>query len=604
MHSPLRCVIARVTARATRSGPSWSAGLAAAALLLQAAGCADVTEPAAGAPAALSIETQPVGSPVSGELLTVQPVVRVTDAAGRATAVSGVSVSVWITGGGALAGTVSVATVSGVATFADLRISGRIGTDPSLTFRAADFPLAVSHAVGAIASPGPAAELAVQVFAVGAAAGSAFGTQPVVELLDAAGNRATGTAGSVTIVAGDGAALVGSATAQAVAGLAAFSGVGLDAPGGNHFLHFHAAGLRSASQLVRIPAAGVWTGAGHTCGLTAAGVAYCWGEPHLVGPVVMTPTAVSGGHVFADLSAGVYHTCGTAGPVTAYCWGDNFFGQLGDSTVQSRSSPGPVDGGIGFAEVVAGYHTCGLTPAGQAYCWGPNFTGAVGDGTIVDRPAPAPVGTGAAFRSLAVGSYHTCGLTEAGAAHCWGSNRSGQLGDGTMTDRRTPVPVAGGHRWMALAAGRFHTCGLTAAGHAYCWGSGEHGRLGIGDLVPADTARTVAHPVAGGHVFAELGAGVLHTCALTAAGAAYCWGSNFSGQIGVDDAADALVPTQVGGGIAFAALATGGYHACGLTAAGQAYCWGQNLGGQLGTGDLENRYAPSPVSGGLTFRVP
>lgn len=95
------------------------------------------------------------------------------------------------------------------------------------------------------------------------------------------------------------------------------------------------------------------------------------------------------------------------------------------------------------------------------------------------------------------GNGHSCGLAASGAAYCWGLNQNGQLGDGTTTDRASPVAVVGGVTFAALATGGgygLHSCGLTASGAAYCWGSNSSGQLGDGTT----TDRSSPVAVAGG----------------------------------------------------------------------------------------------------------
>lgn len=101
--------------------------------------------------------------------------------------------------------------------------------------------------------------------------------------------------------------------------------------------------------------------------------------------------------------------------------------------------------------------------------------------------------------------------------------------------------------------------------------------------------------------FAEIVAGQYHTCALTPAQEAYCWGSNGSGQVGngTDGSSGAwavTVPMAVSGSLKLSILAGGSDHTCGLTTSGLAYCWGTNSNGQLGDGTTTNRSAPVAVS--------
>ncbi|NBT26562.1 MAG: hypothetical protein EBT09_08440, partial [Actinobacteria bacterium] len=379
----------------------------------------------------------------------------------------------------------------------------------------------------------------------------------------------------------------------------------------------------------------------HTCGLTVNGMAYCWGqnfsgqlgdgtsgtqvERNLANRTA--PVPVTGALTFSSLVAGSYHTCGLTANGTAYCWGDNYYGQLGDGFPgTNRLSPVAVLGGRSFTGLASGaHHTCGLTGSGTAYCWGSNWSGEIGDGTsgndkwdyAPQRNLPVAVRGGVSFSSLTAGSGHTCGLTGGGEAYCWGRNQAGQLGDGTgihdwtdnATDRPLPAAVTGGRLFTKVSARSDQTCAVTSVGDAYCWGAGsnrqfvqDHG--GAGQI---DSASPVA--VGGGLAFASVATGDRHTCALTVAGMAYCWGVNQDHQLGGWGSYLAATPVAVAGwAMQFSTTTmTDAYnvpaHTCGLTSAGIAYCWGANASGQLGDGTTTARIWPVAVGGGLTFRT-
>ena len=106
--------------------------------------------------------------------------------------------------------------------------------------------------------------------------------------------------------------------------------------------------------------------------------------------------------------------------------------------------------------------------------------------------------------------------------------------------------------------------------------------------------------------FAQVSAGNVHSCAVTTAGVAYCWGNNIHGQLGDATLTRRMSPVRVLGGLAFAAVSagggtTGGGHSCGVTTGGVAYCWGYNSAGQLGDGTFGNRSSPALVLGGLSL---
>lgn len=290
----------------------------------------------------------------------------------------------------------------------------------------------------------------------------------------------------------------------------------------------------------------VTSGASHSCGLDAGGVATCWGanESGQLGDGSRTdrqgPTNVRTELRFSALAAGTYHTCGLAGGGVPLCWGRNLSGQLGDGTRNDQTAPRTVGSGMQFVTIAAGWeHTCGLTASGNAFCWGLNSKGQLGDGGRLDRLEPTLVG--GAVETIVGGSEHTCGISQ-GSVLCWGGNASGQLGDGSGEDRTSPVEVQGlPGRPIRLAAGGVHTCALIVGGEAWCWGQNLSGQLGDGTT----QSRNAPVAVAGGLTFSEIYAGGAQTCGRTTGGEEYCWGLNAAGQLGDGSRSNRNVPTRV-----------------------------------------------------------
>jgi alpha-tubulin suppressor-like RCC1 family protein len=169
-----------------------------------------------------------------------------------------------------------------------------------------------------------------------------------------------------------------------------------------------------------------------------------------------------------------------------------------------------------------------------------------------------------------------------------------------------PVRVGGGRQFVRLAASIRHTCALDAAGQAYCWGFGLGGQLGDGlresSIVPV--------AVAGGLELATLAASIAghSTCGITPLGDAWCWGPNVAGELGNGTKSQgAATPAPIATSTRLKAISIGQQHACALDTLGNALCWGNNWFGQLGVGSAGGSggffesFTPVAVLGGLKF---
>ena len=342
----------------------------------------------------------------------------------------------------------------------------------------------------------------------------------------------------------------------------------------------------------------VAAGGRHTCALTQAGATYCWGSnEHLqLGTTAATETCTAlgftvscsgtplpsaAGRAFTTVVASWGHTCGLSAGA-AWCWGLGSGGQLGDGAAGNSDTPRAVAGGHSFTAIatsISGSVTCAVGSDQHTWCWGPvGQPGQLGNGSSGGSSVPVPVAGNVVFSTVSVGEHHACALSVAGDAWCWGNNWYGQLGvgstgqDGGLAESLAPVQVSSGLTFRSITAGSSFSCALTAAGAAHCWGYGP------------PLASAVPVPVSGAPPFVALTAGLQHACGLTGAGAAWCWGQNWEGGLGDGTTDPSAAPVQVQGGLLFSALSAGGAHTCGITTGGDLYCWGADLYGALGLG--------------------
>ena len=305
-------------------------------------------------------------------------------------------------------------------------------------------------------------------------------------------------------------------------------------------------------------------------------------------PCSILPLAVQGDRTFTQITAGHAHTCGLSGDGTAWCWGGNDLGQLGNGTTRDVNTPTLVTSALRFTQLSAGgRHTCGLISGGAPYCWGDDGFAQLGNGEeFFPAPSTTPIPVDPVdlrLTTVSAGLRHTCGLDAGGRAWCWGSNEAGELGIGAPFGevRHQAVPVPG-VTYGSISAGDNVTCGISGTS-LYCWGAGGAGQLGTGGRDSSAAPTQVAGS------YSAVAVGGTHVCALDTGGQVLCWGEYDlrlnDGTLVFGPGTISLTPLVINSdGVTFTAITSGRRHSCATTADGAGYCWGSNVHGPFGDG--------------------
>jgi len=206
-----------------------------------------------------------------------------------------------------------------------------------------------------------------------------------------------------------------------------------------------------------------------------------------------------------------YSACALSNVGTVYCWGDNSNNALGDSTSADRNyakqiSQGAIPGGVTITKLYtnnnfdnsSGQSFWALGSDGKLYAWGYNFYGQLGDGSTSSRSTPVLVGASGAMAGKTItkvsvsssNSTHVAAIDSNGQLYTWGYNGVGQTGNGGVaTPQPVPLAISVGTGTAAtqivdvIARGYATvawTVALRADGQVYSTGDNSTGQLGDG----------------------------------------------------------------------------------------------------------------------------
>jgi alpha-tubulin suppressor-like RCC1 family protein len=202
------------------------------------------------------------------------------------------------------------------------------------------------------------------------------------------------------------------------------------------------------------------------------------------------------------------------------------------------------------------------------------------------------------IRLAAAGFCHLAVVAEDGAVYTCGQGLFGRLGLGDEQPRRrltlVPQAVFAGSRVVMVSCGGWHSMALTAAGHAWTCGDNEYGQLGV-----VDTAWRLGFTKvdAGGARIVMAACGWYHSVVMSAEGRVWTFGCGDNGHLGHNDGQTRLVPTLLAADVFedsnIMTVAAGGDHTMAVGEHGALWAWGLGSSGQLGLGDTNERLVPT-----------
>jgi len=314
-----------------------------------------------------------------------------------------------------------------------------------------------------------------------------------------------------------------------------------------------------------------------------------------------TPVSVLGVvKTFCKIESGYSHTISIDKNGRLWTWGRNSFGQLGDTTTTSKSTPVSVLGSVKtFCVISAGVEHClAIEKNGRVWAWGQGADGRLGDNTTVSKRTPVFIGgSSKTFCKITGSNVNSFAIDKNGKAWGWGSNSQGQLGDNTFNNRNTPVSVAGANKTFCdVRLGNSHCLAIDNYGRVWGWGLSSAGELGPNVPLAVTPVSVCGTP----KTFSGITAGYNHVIAITNNGTLWSWGLGNNGRLGNNSTNRAHTPISVCGLTkTFCHVSAGSSHSMGIDKFGRLWGWGDNTNGRIGDNSISERTTPVCVCGAI-----
>ena len=224
---------------------------------------------------------------------------------------------------------------------------------------------------------------------------------------------------------------------------------------------------------------------------------------------------------------------------TLWTWGSNVYGQLGDGTTIDKSSPvQTIAAGTNWKQVAAGSGiTAVIKTDGTLWMWGNNGYGQLGDGTRITKSSPVQtIAGGTNWAQVSISGFRfVAAIKTDGTLWTWGSNYYSGLGDGTTIDKSSPVQtIAGGTNWKQVSG----SSAIKTDGTLWVWGfNNYYGNLGDGTTISKSSP---VQTIAGGTNWKQ----VSGSSAIKTDGTLWTWGYNNDGSLGDGTTIDKSSPVQ------------------------------------------------------------
>jgi hypothetical protein len=297
-----------------------------------------------------------------------------------------------------------------------------------------------------------------------------------------------------------------------------------------------------------------------------------------------------------SISAGAGHSSFVCSSGYARATGLNAFGQLGNGTLNSTSTPGAVNNLTGIiATSSRDQFTLFLKNDSTVWAVGNNSYGQFGNGTTTNSSTAVQIPNLTGIIKIAAGINHSLFLKSDSTVWSCGRNLSGELGDGTQTQRVTPVQITGLTGIIDIAAGDLHSMFLRVDSIVWTCGDNQNGALGLGNgaglQVLNPTQVTAISGVTG------IAGGYRHSLFIKQNSTVWACGFNNAGQLGDGTTTSKDVPVQISTLSGIKGISAGQQHSLFVSYSGTVWATGANSFGQLGNGTNNDSNTPVLVSG-------